>query len=295
MTNISDRPPPQSFYNSESQAIEVVNGIEAAKTERRRARTTVTRGPPETEPEAGDSPDLNYLGLTKDDIESFNEAVERRGGRTAYSDWRIIGGIFWKASEAALKASGQKSRRSRKYQEIFHSSIISKLLPQIAENAGTAEQYRLALLAIEEADAKDGKREFSKWYEEHQPRAVNPVALRTAFRAFRDRDKRPKAPKQRNGTKQQQKLARAQEKYADQIAEFESAEPSSAMPTAENLLQRTWILQMTMSQEPSSAFDTLLTGLASLAAQYGVKFDPKHHQNILEVAFKEAETDTDAA
>src|SRR5262249_11578728 len=200
-------------YNSESQAIELVNGFDAAKTEKRRARTTVTRGGAETEKPETTETELNNLTLTKADIEKFITAVERRGGSIAYIDWRVIRRTFWKASQAALQQSGQKSRRHPKYQDIFHNSIISQL-PLIAENAGTAKQYRTALLNIEEADEKDGKWEFSKWYEEHQPRAVNPVALWNAFRAFRDRNKPKKAPEQRNGTKQQQKLARAQEKYA---------------------------------------------------------------------------------
>jgi hypothetical protein len=157
MTNTSDRPPPPSFYNSESQAIELVNGIEATKVETRRATrrapATPEPTPEKTEPETRSEPkpapektettetDLNYLSLTKADIERFTEAVERRGGRPAYSDWRVVGGVFWKASKVALEKSGQKSRRHPDYQRIFHSSI-SKLLPQIAENAGTAARAR---------------------------------------------------------------------------------------------------------------------------------------------------------
>jgi hypothetical protein len=327
MTKTSDQSPPPGFYNGDSQAIEAVSRIEATKVEKRRAARRAPATPEPTKPEPAPEPetetdrnrsdlpetetntetekpetDLNYLGLTKADIEKFTEAVERRGGRTAYVDWRVIGGIYWKASEAALKQSGQKSRRNPDYQKIFHNSIISKL-PLIAENAGTAEQYRLALLAIEEADAnEDSKLEFSNWFEKTQPRAVNPVAL---WNAFRNRYKKPstKPKKTRNGTKHQEALAQAQQDAANKISELmgrnaalsdqvrelggEPAGEPSSEPTAEAsykekssaldaLMLRAWHEEAAIrssfggSHTVFMVFQDLLSRLAKIAFDHGV-------------------------
>jgi hypothetical protein len=298
MTNISDRPPPPSFYNSESQAIELVNGIEAAKTERRRARTTVTRGGPETEKTETDRnhsglPESEPVGLSKADVKEFTEAAERRAGRTVYADWRTISRVYFKARGMAKKESGQNSIHHRKYQSAF--SLLIKDLPPIAENDATCERYRTCLLKIEEADAKDGG--FTKWYEKTQPRAVNPVAL---WNGFCDRDKKPSTKPKKNGSKHQQALAQAQQDAAkkitalmdrnaalsDQVRELggkPAGEPSSE-PTAEAsykeisaldaLMARAWREEVALwpgSKLPvARIFDTLLSRLTYLALGRGI-------------------------
>jgi hypothetical protein len=52
------------------------------------------------------------LTLTKSDIKAFERAVEHRVGRTAYADWRIISGIYWKALEIAKAETGETYRQN---------------------------------------------------------------------------------------------------------------------------------------------------------------------------------------
>jgi len=310
MTKTSDRPPPPAFYNGQSNAIEAVNAIEAAKMEKRRARTTVTRET-ETKTEGGDSM-LNNLALTKADIERFTKAAERRAGRTAYADWRIVSGVYYKARVMAKKESGQDSITNPVYKKIF--SRIIKDLPPIAENEGTCEQYRNALLNIEEADAKDGKLEFSKWFEKHQPRAVNPVALWTGFR---DRNKKPSTSRPRNGTNHQQELVRVQQEAADKISELmdrnatlsdqvrglggePASEPSRSTAEAsydekssalDDLVRRAWreeaaLWSSSATSNPAPAvriFEGLLSRLASIAFDHNVIGDDERIESIDDV------------
>src|SRR5215467_7733678 len=109
MTKTTDNSPAPGFYNGDSQAIEAVRRIEAVKVEKRRA---ARHAPVSPEPATETETDRNRSGLPKAEIDRFTEAVERRAGRIAYVDWRVIGGVYWKACKVALEKSGQKSRRN---------------------------------------------------------------------------------------------------------------------------------------------------------------------------------------
>jgi hypothetical protein len=246
-----------------------------------------------TEPN-DEAANLKTLGskLTKADIAAFTKAAERRTGRSAYDDWRTIGRIYKKASDLALTESGQESRHNPVYKRAF--SRIIEVLPPIANTPGSCEQYRIALLNIE-----DNEPAFSKWYDKHEPRASNPVDL---WKAFRDRSKpRTQEPNERSFSKHQQELARVQQEAADKIAMLTDqirdlgGDPSATTPSVDWLLRRAWDRQASLSGDnPNSAFGVLLNRLVSIAAEHGATYDANRVQQLIELSFEEVDAD-DAA
>jgi hypothetical protein len=270
--------PPPSFYNGDTGAIEAVKQVEAAKTEKRRAtRPTVV---PEPETDEGDSI-RNNSGLSKTDVDRWTKAADRRGGRIAYADWRILSGIYKKASDMALDESGQKSINNPVYKKAL--SRIIAVLPPIADNEDTSEKYRAHLLKIERAEP-----EFSKWYEATQPRAVNPVALWTGFR---DRDKQPSTePKTRNGDKHQRELLEANQAAADKMRakddRIDALEnrvrelggepvdtPLEDLDTVEEHLRRAWERQALIFSNPIVIYRHVFQKLVTIAIERGASKD----------------------
>jgi hypothetical protein len=235
----------------------------------------------------GDAAEVKPLTLSKADIAAFSKAAERRTGRNAYDDWRIIGRVFKKASDLACKESGQESRHSPLAKRAF-SRIIADL-PPISDSEGSAKQYRAALLNIE-----DHEPEFSQWYGKTQPRATNPIDL---WQAFDRKDKKSAAPKERTFTNGQEAEARAQEEAAAKIGEltdenndlrarlskYESDAAPSETPQVspedriDNLIEQAWRAEVTNwerigvpNQSPLNIFTALLERLALTAFDRGV-------------------------
>jgi hypothetical protein len=151
--------------------------------------------------------------FTTKERRAYREAVERRTGSRAWSDWEIIMQVLRRASDAALRESGQNSRENPDYRQHFHR-ILSEL-PPISPSKNTAERYRRDLLNISYAGQA-----FTDWYLQTKPCANNPSSLWKAYEeATKPQDdeekKGPKPPDPRDV-----ELARTQEEAAAKIADL---------------------------------------------------------------------------
>jgi hypothetical protein len=237
---------------------------------------------------AADSPSESKL--SKDDIGTFTQAVERRIGRGAYEDWRVIGAIYKKASDLARKETDSDLPLGSRYNKAFHRILAD--LPPIAANKATAERYRTALLKIERNEP-----EFSHWYAKNPPRVENPVAL---LQAFNNRNQPPTSrPKGRAVTQAQRELMQLQADLAVRIQEFDELkakyEPDPPVETngfdpqqdkmprqaqldarhqrLDSAMQQAWHAGVVFANDtsigPDSIFAWLLERLATLAFKNG--------------------------
>ena len=248
--------------------------------------------------EADDDVNVKPLTLSKADIAAFRKAVKHRVGRTAYEGWRVISGVYKKASDMALEESGQESRNNPLYKRAF-SRIIGELSP-IANTEGTTRVYRAALLNIEDAEPR-----FTRWYEKHEPCASNPVDLWNAFKAFDEGGKKKAAePTERTFTKHQRELARVREEDAvkiaeltDRIAELETGKPAETA-TWKDLLLRAW-RSARREYSADGALEGLLVELLKIASDHAATVTPEAIQGCAAVYFDadedEADDDVDAA
>jgi hypothetical protein len=207
--------------------------------------------------------------LSKRDIAAFTKAAEHRVGRIAYRDWRVISGIFKKASDLA---GGWDMRHSPVYKRKL--SHILKDLPPIAHSQDTAKKYRASLLAVENAEP-----DFSAWYDKEQPRVSNPIDLWSAYRATLTRDNDEPAERTING--HEQELARVHQEtaakitaQADEIAELKTGKPSTTT-SVEELLRRAWDAEWSTHDFDPQAVDAvhakLLNLLSEIADEYSVE------------------------
>jgi hypothetical protein len=144
------------------------------------------------------------------------------GKRNWREGWAVLGEMIAERSIAAMQDSEQDTRTGGRYQDVF-SGYMESFTP-IADNPGTADQYRKALLTI---FIDIGIEHFNAWYDTKQPRAGSPPRLVGAFRKDPDNAEicervfgpkpKPKADAQPRLTRRERELIQGRKDDADKI------------------------------------------------------------------------------